>query len=53
MRKLLRKIARYNMKLAGIQHPNKRPLGINPETRMIERMPSFFSQNWRSYATGK
>lgn len=50
MRKLLRSIARYNMSREGVQKPNRRHMAINPQSGMMERMPSFFSQNWRKYA---
>ena len=53
MRKLKRSIARYNMELAGIQHPNKRVVAVNPQTGMLERMPSFFAGYWRAYAKRK
>lgn len=50
MRKLARKVAHANMKKAGIHKPNSRPWVMNPESRMMERADSFFSQHWRKYA---
>jgi len=48
MRKLLRSIARHNMKKAGIQRMNKRPM-VKGKSGMMERADSFFSQHWREY----
>ena len=50
MRKLLRKVARCNMKRAGIQRINKRPLVYDHALRRMVKQPSFFAQNWREYA---
>lgn len=44
MRKLLRSIARANMKRAGFVRINK---------KVGEKRESFFSQNWREYARKK
>lgn len=45
MRKLLRRIARYRMKLDGVQHMNK-PHGGSYFSR---RWRDYFSRRWRDY----
>ncbi len=49
MRKILRNIARANMRKAGMKHINKRNTVLNPRTGMPERMPSLFAQRWREF----
>lgn len=47
MRKLLRSVARHNMKLAGIQHMNRKiKLGDR------DKKESYFSRHWRDYVGG-
>lgn len=50
MRKYLRAIARANMEREGVKRINKRRYMVNPRTGMVEKMPSFFAENWRKYA---
>lgn len=49
MRKLMRRIARAKMQAEGIQHINRRPWIIDPETKAAKRAKSYFAQNWRKY----
>lgn len=49
MRELLRSKARAAMERAGIDHLNKRPLGIDPMTGHINRYKSKFASNWRKF----
>lgn len=48
MRKLKRSVAKYNMKKAGIQHPNKHYMGVG-KSGMPEKLPSFFQTHWRDF----
>lgn len=50
MRKLMRSIARANMKRAGIGNINRRRVVETLEGR-IEKQ-SFFSKNWRKWVAG-
>lgn len=49
MRKILRNIARANMRKAGMKRINKRSTILNPRTGMPERLPSLFAQRWREF----
>lgn len=49
MRKILRNIARANMRKAGLKRVNKRMIAYNHKTGMPERMPSLFAQRWREF----
>lgn len=49
MRKILRNIARANMRKAGMKRVNKRLCAVNPRTGMPERLPSTFAQRWREF----
>lgn len=49
MRKLKRAIARAKMKAEGIQHINRRPWIIDPETKAVKRAKSYFAQHWKEY----
>lgn len=51
MRKLKHSIARAAMKAAGITRINKRQVSIDPRTGDLVKLPSFFAQNWRKYAS--
>lgn len=51
MRSLKRSIARAAMKAAGITRINKRRVSIDPRTGHPVKLPSFFAQNWRKYAS--
>jgi hypothetical protein len=48
MRKLLRSIARHNMKEMGITQINKRPWGVN-KLGQSERLNSKFARTWLDY----
>lgn len=47
MRKLLRSVARANMKRAGIQKMNKARYTI--KNGMVTKLPSYFAENWRAW----
>lgn len=47
MRKLLRSMARANMKRAGIQKMNKPRYMV--KNGMLVKMPSYFAANWRDW----
>ena len=49
MRKVLRNIARANMRKAGMKQVDKRRYGINPSTGMPVRLPSTFAAQWPKY----
>lgn len=49
MRKLMRSIARFNMKKAGLEHLNKKRYRINTKTGQLEVINSLFAENWRKY----
>jgi len=49
MRKILRNIARANMRKAGIKRMNKEKWAINPNTGLPVKCPSYFALNWRDY----
>lgn len=51
MRSLRRSIARAAMKAVGIACINKRRVGIDPRTGDFGKLPSFFAQTWRKYAS--
>lgn len=51
MRSLRRSIARVAMKAAGITRINKRRVSIDPRTGDFGKLPSFFAQTWRKYAS--
>lgn len=48
MRKIMRGIARANMRKAGVQHINKRKTVID-RNGMPMTISSFFALNWRNY----
>lgn len=47
MRKLMRSIARYNMKKAGIEHLNRHPVVY--QMGRAQKMKSVFALKWREY----
>ncbi len=49
MRKLARAIARAKMQAEGVQHMNRRPMIIDPQTGAVKRAKSYFAMNWRNY----
>lgn len=49
MRKVLRNIARTNMRKEGHQHINRKVKGIDPATKLPCAMASFFATNWRDF----
>lgn len=51
MRKILRNIARNNMKLAGIQRMNKKARWSDSNGHHVDG--SFFALNWRNYLQPK
>jgi len=53
MRKILRRIARAKMQKSGIRKMNKPRYVFNYKTRQIEKRPSFFAENWKSYVDVK
>lgn len=48
MRKLLRAIARANMKKEGIQHIKRKTI-VMSKTGQPVKAPSYFADNWRKY----
>lgn len=49
MRKILRNIAKANMRNAGVKHMNKPRFSVNLHTKQIEKHPSYFAENWRNF----
>ena len=49
MRKILRNIARANMRKAGIHRANKPRWTINQNSGMPAKCPSYFAEHWREY----
>lgn len=50
MRKIMRNIARANMRRAGIKRMNKKRYYIHPKTGLPMQVPSFFATEWRKWA---
>ena len=53
-RSILRSIAKYNMRKAGITHPCKHSYITRRGMSEFytERIPSYFSEHWREYMKG-
>lgn len=49
MRKLLRSMARANMKRAGIQKMNKMRYSWDPNIKKFVPVGSYFANNWRAW----
>lgn len=49
MRKLMRNIARANMRRAGVHKMNKQRYSYNPVTKKMAPVGSYFAQNWRDW----
>ncbi len=49
MRKILRNIARANMRKAGVRRMNKESRSINPRTGLSVKNPSYFATHRRAY----